>query len=191
MQYPKSTKVTVICTQFLLGQDGMHKYDKHLFLLGVHSFALSRPSLTTSVPKKQKLSATYSSFTVKNTYPATFCCLDENSELSPNARELYALSCNGLGKKHLSLDKDGNRDYVKAELENFFPRLSHANGKFMLFHTVSGGSRKQLIHKIPVAPKGYSTVWLCGQMTSGTACMHAVPFGKLLTNELNVDIHEV
>ena len=158
-----------------------------------HAFpALSRPSLTTSVSKKRKLSATYTPFAVKNTYTATFCCLDENSELSPNAKELVcSLSCNGLGKKRHSLDKDGNHDYVKAELGKIFPRLSHANGKFMLLRTVGGDSGKRLLHKIPIGPKGYSTVWLCDQMAIGTACMYVVPYGKLPTNELNVDNNEV
>ena len=82
--------------------------------------ALSRPSLATSVPKKRKLSATYTPFAVKNTYTATFCCLDENSELSPNAKELYALSCNGLGKNATRLIRMATMTMSRLSWKKFF-----------------------------------------------------------------------
>ncbi len=48
------------------------------------------------------------------------------------------------GKKRQSLDKDGNHDYIRAELEKNFPRLKQAGGKFMLYRNIGGGSGKKV-----------------------------------------------
>ena len=48
------------------------------------------------------------------------------------------------GKKRQSLDKDGNHDYIRAELEKNFPRLKQAGGKFMLYCNIGGGSGKKV-----------------------------------------------
>ena len=141
---------------------------------------MSRPSQGLPVPKRRKIATgTSTPFYIKNTYTATFCCLDQNSEVSPSTKEQYVLSCNGLGKKRHSLDKDGNHAYIQAELEKVFPRLKAAGGKFQLYRTIGGGSGKRDLHKIPMGPLGYTTKWLSDDRAIGTACMYVVPFLKL------------
>ena len=92
-------------------------------------------SITSSpVPKRRKIAtATSTPFYIKNTYTATFCRLDQNSEVLPSTKEQYALSCNSVGKKRHSLDKDGNHTYIKAELEKVFSRLKAVGGNFQLY----------------------------------------------------------
>ncbi len=99
--------------------------------------------------------------------------------MSPNAKEHYRLSCEGLGKKRLPLNKDGNHQHVKTELEKIFPRLKVAGGKFQLFRTIGGGSGKRSLHKIPIGPQGYTTKWLSDDMAVGGACLYIVPFHQL------------
>ena len=122
---------------------------------------------------------------IRNTFTATFCCLDDNTELSPNAKEQYTLSCEGLGKKRLPLDKDSNHQQVREELEKTFPRLKVAGGKYQLYRTVGGGSGKRPLHKIPIGPKGNTTKWLCDDMAVGTACLYIVPFQRLPGGDAN------
>ena len=99
--------------------------------------------------------------------------------MSPNAKEHYRLSCEGLGKKRLPLDKDGNHQHVKTELEKIFPRLKVAEGKFQLFRTIGGGSGKRSLHKIPIGPQGYTIKWLSDDTAVGGTCLYIVPFHQL------------
>ena len=52
--------------------------------------------------------------------------------MSPNANEMRQLSCQGLGKKRYTFDKDGDHSYLQNELEKLFPKLKAAKGKFQL-----------------------------------------------------------
>ena len=119
-------------------------------------------SITSSpVPKRRKIAtATSTPFYIKNTYTATFCRLDQNSEVLPSTKEQYSLSCNSVGKKRHSLDKDGNHTYIKAELEKVFSRLKAVGGNFQLYRIMEGGSGKRDLHKTPMGPQGYTTKWL-------------------------------
>lgn len=141
---------------------------------------MSRPSQGLPVPKRRKIATgTSTPLYIKNSYTATFCCLDQNSEVSPSTKEQYVLSCNGLGKKRHSLNKDGNHTYIQAELEKVFPRLKAVGGKFQLYRTIGGGSGKRDLHKIPMGPLGYTTKWLSDDRAIGAACIYVVPFVKL------------
>ena len=78
-----------------------------------HAFpALSRPSLTTSVHKKLKLPANYTPFTVKNI--AVWMRTVSYLRMQRNCMLFLAMAL--VKKRHL-FDKDGNHDYVKAELK--------------------------------------------------------------------------
>lgn len=137
---------------------------------------LSRPAQGPPIPKRRKFCATSTPFVIRNTFTATFCCLEKNSDVSPSAKQHYKLSCEGLGKKHLPLDKDGNHQHVKTELEKILPRLKAANGKFQLYRTISGGSGSRALHKLPIGPEGYTTKWRSDDMAIGSACLYIVPF---------------
>ena len=90
------------------------QYIQSLLLIYRRAFpALSRPSQGIPVPKPNN-----------NTYTATFCCLGRNSKFGPSTKEQYALSCNGLGKKRHSLDKDGSHQYVQAEKISSWKKFS-------------------------------------------------------------------
>ena len=85
------------------------------------------------------------------------------------------------------MDKDGNHEHVKTELEKIFPRLKMVGGKFQLFRTIGGGSGKRQLHKVPIGPQGYTTKWLGDDMAVGGACLYIVPFQQLPKSDASED----
>ena len=95
--------------------------------------------------------------------------------MSPDANEMHHLSCQGLGKKRHTFDKDGDHSYLQNELVKLFPKLKTAKGKFQLYKTLGGGSGRQQLHKIPMGPAGYTIKWLCENVVIGSASIYVVP----------------
>ena len=95
--------------------------------------------------------------------------------MSPNANEMHHLSCQGLGKKRHTFDKDGDHSYLQNELEKLFPKLKAAKGKFQLYKSLGGGSGRRQLHKIPMGPAGYTIKWLCENVVIGSASIYIVP----------------
>lgn len=141
-----------------------------------HAFpAFSRPPGGRPVPRRRETCTTTRTFVVHNTFTAAFGCLKSSSTVSPNANEMHELSCQGLGKKRHTVDKDGERTYLRKELEKLYPKLKAARGKFQLYKSLSGGSGRRALHKIPMGPAGYSIKWLCENVMIGSANIYVMP----------------
>ena len=82
-----------------------------------------------------------------------FCCLEKRSEFAPGKEKCATLKLAGLGREKVSFDKrDGGHQYVQAELQQRYPKLCKADGKYLLYKGRSGSDRS--LTKIQMGQEG-------------------------------------